>query len=159
MPLLETTTRIAAPPDVVAGVFFDFASFPQWNPLIRSLRATTGSAEGRPTAGDVLEAQLAMGEHWEPLAAAPSVQRCDDREFIWTGQIGHALLLRTVHRYAWLPARDDKGATQWVHTEHFGGLLGWLFLLLFRHTLRSTFESMNDRLRARAEAKYAGIAS
>lgn len=118
MPRIETTTRIAAPPHIVyaiarpltptrsrvnsAEVFFDFASFPSWNPLIRSL---TAPASGALHPGTVLDAQLQMGPKHSPMRARPVVTRCKRNGLTWKGKVGHRLLLDTEHRFAWKLAR------------------------------------------------------
>lgn len=127
--------------------------------MIHRLKAdrttSTESSQSRPAVGAQLAGQLAVGPGWTPQTVTPVVQRCDEREFVWRGQVVHDYAVCVVHRFAWGPAQDDESATDWVHSEEFLGMFGWAFLAVLGTTLRGTFESMNEKLKALAETKYA----
>ncbi|KAH7107423.1 hypothetical protein BKA62DRAFT_764828 [Auriculariales sp. MPI-PUGE-AT-0066] len=156
MPLLVTTTPIAAPPRIVAAVLMDFASFPQWNPLIRTMRAAETSAGGRPVVGTRLEANLQMSPKHAPMHITPIVECCNDQEFRWRGKVGHASLLGAVHSFSYLPGDNASGnSTHFVHSEDFRGLFGWLFLAVYKKPLHETFSGMNEKLKELAEQRFA----
>ncbi|KZV88800.1 hypothetical protein EXIGLDRAFT_722251 [Exidia glandulosa HHB12029] len=141
MPRIDTTTHISAPPHVVADIFFDFDSYPRWNPLIRSLTP-------HPTHPDLLLATLQMGPSYSPLLTEPRIVLRTPTELIWRGQILHPWFLSTEHRFF---ADEDDGGTIWVQSERFGGLVGWFFVLVFGRTVKRSFGRMNERLKELAE--------
>ena len=98
-----------------------------------------------------------MGASFKPMRTRSVVRRCSARELVWNGRVAHRWILSAEHRFAWALPTDaalEDALTEWTHSERFGGLCGWLFVLLFGRTVRRTFERMNVCLKELAEEKY-----
>ena len=140
----EIVTRIDidAPPAEVWQVLVDFASYPDWNPLIRFIDGPT--EEG---------AQLNMTLAPAGLKAKhvrPSVTRIErGRELRFKRR---ALLPGLFDREQALivEARGEQG-TRFVHRERFTGMFVPLFWGDVREGTRLAFELMNRALKIRAE--------
>lgn len=137
---LRTEIVIAAPVETVWATLTDFASYPNWNPLITSL-------EGDISEGGKVEASI-LG-----MTIKPRIQRLDaNSELRWLGHAGVPGLFDGEH-YFRLESRGE-GSTRFVHGERFSGLLIPIFGIigLFGRTERG-FIAMNEALKARAEGK------
>ncbi|PKB64597.1 MAG: polyketide cyclase [SAR202 cluster bacterium Io17-Chloro-G2] len=140
---IRTEIDIAAPPEKIWGVLTDFASYPQWNPFMRT-------AQGEPITGNRLQVYLkppdGMGMTFKPtvLNAEPS------RELRWLGHLFVPGLFDGEHYF--LIEDQAEGGARFVQGEIFTGVLVPLMGLigLFPKTIRG-FEEMNLALKARAE--------
>ena len=140
---IHTEIEIAAPAEKIWDVLTDFASFPQWNPFMKT-------AQGEPSPGNRLEVYIqppeGMGMTFKPtvLKAEPG------RELRWLGHLFVPGLFDGEH-YFLIEAHGDGGA-RFIQGERFTGVLVPLMGLmgLFPKTIRG-FEEMNQALKARAE--------
>ena len=149
MPMKELYSEIEidASAERVWGVLTDFASYPEWNPFIRSI-------SGEPTTGERLEVRI------EPpggrgMIFRPTVLKAEDnRELRWLGHLLVPGLFDGEHSLALQPL--DEKRVRFIQREAFKGLLvPLLSRSLDNNTLRG-FEEMNRALKERAEASPAG---
>ena len=144
---LYSEIEIDASAERVWGVLTDFASYPEWNPFIRSI-------SGEPTTGERLEVRI------EPpggrgMIFRPTVLKAEDnRELRWLGHLLVPGLFDGEHSLALQPL--DEKRVRFIQREAFKGLLvPLLSRSLDNNTLRG-FEEMNRALKERAEASPAG---
>ena len=139
---VRTETVIDAPPEVVWRVLTEFASYPDWNPFIRSI-------EGKPWVGTRLSVEI-QPPGKRSMRFRPRVLRvAKDRELRWIGRLLIAGLFDGEHRFTIIP---EDGGSRFVQAEVFTGLL--VPVVDLTDTLRAThlgFLLMNRALKERAE--------
>lgn len=139
---LRTEIEIQASDEQVWQLLTDFASFPEWNPLIRR-------ANGEARAGAQLEVHIqppgARGMTFRPavLKAEPN------RELRWLGRLILPGLFDGEHIFTIEPLGENR--VRFVQREVFTGLLVPLFARGLDTDTRRGFEAMNRALKARAE--------
>lgn len=139
---LRTEIEIQASDKQVWQLLTDFASFPEWNPLIRR-------ANGEARAGAQLEVHIqppgARGMTFRPavLKAEPN------RELRWLGRLILPGLFDGEHIFTIEPLGENH--VRFVQREVFTGLLVPLFARGLDTDTRRGFEAMNRALKARAE--------
>lgn len=140
---LHTEIEIDAPAERVWHLLTDFASYPRWNPFIRSI-------DGRPIPGERLEVRL------EPpggrgMTFKPEVLKADpERELRWLGHLLVPGLFDGEHSFTIRPLAEDR--VRFVQREEFKGLLVPLFARSLDANTRRGFEQMNAALKERAES-------
>jgi hypothetical protein len=140
---LHTEIEIAASAERVWELLTDFASYPQWNPFIRSI-------SGQPTLGEHLEVRLeppgGRGMTFKPkvLNAEPN------RELRWLGNLLVPGLFDGEHSFTIEPLEENR--VRFVQREAFKGLLVPLFARSLETNTQRGFEQMNRALKERAEA-------
>lgn len=139
---LHTEIEIHASAQQVWAVLSDFASYPEWNPFIRSVA-------GLPKEGERLRI-VVQPSGGKAMRFSPVVMRAEpDRELRWLGRLLIPGVFDGEHRFAIEPLGD--GIVRFEQSEQFKGLLvGLLRASLDRDTKRG-FEEMNRALKARAE--------
>ena len=143
MKQLHTEIEIDAPAKRVWELLTDFASYPEWNPFIRTI-------SGQPAPGERLRARLeppgglAMTFKPKVLTAEPN------RELRWLGHLLVPGLFDGEHSFTIQPLEDDR--VRFVQREAFRGLLVPLFARSLESKTRRGFEEMNRALKGRAEA-------
>jgi hypothetical protein len=143
MKQLHTEIEIDASAKRVWELLTDFASYPEWNPFIRSIG-------GQPAPGERLRARLeppgglAMTFKPKVLTAEPN------RELRWLGHLLVPGLFDGEHSFTIQPLEDDR--VRFVQREAFRGLLVPLFARSLESKTRRGFEEMNRALKGRAEA-------
>jgi hypothetical protein len=124
-------------------VVADFASYPEWNPFIRSI-------EGDARVGARLRVRIeppgARGMTFRPTVRAAE----PGRELRWLGRLFLPGLVDGEHRFALEPLA--AGRTRFVQSERFSGLLVGLLGKTLTATKRG-FEQMNSALKQRVETK------
>lgn len=139
---IVTSVAIDAPPGRVWSVLTDFASYPAWNPFIRS-------AEGTARRGERLRLGMAPRGDERLFRIAPRVRIAEEaRELRWAGRIVLPWLFDAEHRFVLAP--DGRG-TRMEHAERFRGLRVPVTGGMLRDT-RAAFERMNRALKRRCEA-------
>jgi hypothetical protein len=137
---IETTTVIEAPADVVWSVITDFRAYADWNPFITALA-------GEPRLGARLRATFTLPGR-KPRTFTPTVVAFEPgRRLSWLGRIAIPKLFDAEHILA-VTSRD--GGSEFVHTEHFRGLLPPLLGKLLAAT-HEAFVAMDTALKERAE--------
>ena len=140
---IEASTQIDAPPAAVWRVFADFASYPDWNPFVRTL-------EGQVEVGQRLHVRLQPPGR-RAITMRPVVRAYSpERELRWLGRLGLPRIFDGEHRFVIEPL-DDGNRTRFVQSETFRGVLVPFLGSLFR-TTETAFASMNEALRDRVEA-------
>jgi hypothetical protein len=139
--LIETTSRIDAPPEVVWGVITDFAAYPDWNPFITSLG-------GDLREGARLRATFQLANR-KPRTFRPTVTVVDPgRRLVWRGRLAIPKLFDAEHGFV---VRPFDSGTGFVHTERFRGVLPSLLSGVLTAT-HDAFIRMDQALVARAES-------
>jgi hypothetical protein len=144
---LHTEIEIDAPSERVWELITDFASYPQWNPFIRSI-------SGQPTPGERLEVRL------EPpggrgMTFKPKVLNVEpNRELRWLGHVLVPGLFDGEHSFTIQPLEENR--VRFAQREAFRGLLVPLFARSLDNNTRRGFEEMNRALKERAEVPPAG---
>ena len=141
---IHTAIDVAAPKERVWSVLTTFASYPDWNPLLRSV-----AAELRPGATVALTAtvgQRSFDVNATMLRVTPG------RELRWAGPNSRlqGIVFRGEHYFIIEELTPDR--VRFIHGERFEGLAipfmgGWL-----DRNLAPAYEAMNVALQRRAEA-------
>ena len=142
---LSTDIEISANTDRVWQVLTDFASFPDWNPFMRS-------AEGEARSGERLKVNLKPPKGMA-MTFKPTVLVADEgRELRWIGRLLMPGVFDGEHYFVIEPIGDDR--VRFSQGEKFTGLLVPLMGLLgvYKNTSQG-FEQMNSALKARAEGR------
>ena len=143
MKRLHSEIEIDAPAERVWHLLTDFASYPQWNPFIRSI-------SGQPTKGEKLEVRIeppgGRGMTFKPkvLNAEPN------RELRWLGHLLVPGLFDGEHSFIIQPLEENR--VRFVQREAFKGLLVPLFARSLDNSTQRGFEEMNRALKERTEA-------
>ena len=141
MKRIRREIEIAATPERVWDALTDFASYPDWNPFIRSIA-------GEPRAGARLEARI------EPpggraMTFRPTVLVSESpRELRWLGRLLLPGIFDGEHCFRIDTA--GEGRVRLVQQEEFRGLLVPLLSRALERTAKG-FEQMNEALKARVE--------
>ena len=130
------------PPSRIWHLLTDFASYPQWNPFIRS-------ATGEPREGAQLEVYL-QPSGTRGMIFRPRILKAEsDRELRWLGHFLIPGLFDGEHIFTIEPL--EGGSVQFMQREIFTGLLVPLFMRWLEKDTRRGFEEMNRALKLRAE--------
>lgn len=139
---LLTEVFIAAPPDRVWEVLTGFASYPEWNPMIRR-------AEGELQVGKCLtvrfEPEGGKGHTFRPRLTVVE----PGRELRWLGRPRFPGFLDTDHYWLLEPA---PGGTRLMHGAGVFGLLAPLTGRKMTGKVKQPFEEMNCAMRDRIES-------
>jgi hypothetical protein len=140
---LHTEIEIDAPAERVWGVLTDFASYPQWNPFIRSI-------SGEPNIGGRLEVRLEPPES-RGITLRPKVLSAEpNHQLRWLGHLLVPGLFDGEHSLTIEALEENR--VRFVQSEAFRGLLVSLFARSLNNNTRRGFEEMNRALKERAEA-------
>jgi hypothetical protein len=140
---LHTEIEIDAPAERVWGVLTDFASYPQWNPFIRSI-------SGEPNIGGRLEVRLEPPES-RGITLRPKVLSAEpNHQLRWLGHLLVPGLFDGEHSLTIEALEENR--VRFVQSEAFRGLLVPLFARSLNNNTRRGFEEMNRALKERAEA-------
>ncbi len=143
MKVLHSEIEIDAPAERVWHLLTDFASYPQWNPFIRTI-------SGQPTKGERLEVRIeppgGRGMTFKPevLNAEPN------RELRWLGHLLVPGLFDGEHSFIIQPLEEDR--VRFVQREAFKGVLVPIFARSLEANTQRGFEEMNRALKERTEA-------
>jgi hypothetical protein len=144
---LHSEIEIDASAERVWHLITDFASYPQWNPFIRTI-------SGQPTTGQSLEVSI------EPpggraMTFKPTILNAEpNRELRWLGHLLVPGLFDGEHSLTIQPL--DENRVRFIQREAFKGLLVPLFSRSLDNNTQRGFEEMNRALKERAEASPAG---
>lgn len=139
---IDTMIDIAAAPRTVWRILMDFAAYPEWNPMVRSIA-------GDKRRGARLTIRIQPPGKRE-ISFRPRVQAVNEqRAFVWLGHLLWPGLFDGLHEFRLQPF---AGGTRFYHRETFSGLLAPLLWPMLEAPTRAGFEAMNRALKARAEA-------
>lgn len=139
---IETSTVIAAPRSHVWAILMDFASYPEWNPFIRSIN---GSAR----LGEILQVVIQPPGRQVSTFRPRVIELEPNQSFQWRGSLPIPGLFVGEHRFE-LGAAD--GGVRFTQSEDFSGLLVPFVAGVLEATAHG-FRNMNDALKARAEGR------
>lgn len=142
MARIHTEIEIDAPDSVVWDILRDFESYPDWNPMLPSVK-------GRLARGARL--WIAIRVPGLPLVRTPvRVHEVEEgRGFRWAG--GPMFVFRGDHGFRVLPLGDDR--CRFIHDEVFRGVVSPL-IGYARDRAVSGYEAYNLALKDRAERRY-----
>ncbi len=140
---LHSRIEINASEERVWGILTDFASYPQWNPFIRSI-------SGELKVGERLKVRLEPPDS-RGITLRPKVLNAEPNRLMrWVGHLLVAGLFDGEHSLATEPLEENR--VRFIQHEVFKGVLVRLLARsLDTNTLRG-FEQMNEALKERAEA-------
>jgi hypothetical protein len=139
---LHSEIEIGASAERVWGILTDFASYPRWNPFIRSIG-------GELEVGERLEVRLEPPDS-RGITMRPTVLRVEPNRLMrWLGRLLVPRLFDGEHSLAIHLLGEDR--VRFVQHEAFKGVLVPLVARTLDNTLRG-FEEMNGALKERAEA-------
>lgn len=139
---LKTMIEIDASAERVWSVLTDFASYPQWNPFVRSVVGVPQKGTGlriviQPTGG-------------RAMRFSPTVLVADTgRELRWLGRLLMPGLFDGEHAFVIESLGEHQ--VRFHQNERFSGILVGLFRASLDRDTRRGFEEMNHALKARAE--------
>jgi hypothetical protein len=140
---LHSEVEINAPAERVWQLLTDFASYPRWNPFIRSI-------SGEPTTGERLEVRIEPPDG-RGMTFKPTVLNAEpNRELRWLGHLLVPGLFDGEHSLAIQPLEENR--VRFLQRETFRGLLVPLFSRSLDNNTHRGFEEMNRALKERAEA-------
>lgn len=141
MSSVQVKTEIAATPAEVYNVLMDFASYPDWNPMVVSIT-------GQPKEGQHIQTMVKVGDR-APQKFRPVVLKNEpNREFRWVGALFTTLLYRGEHYFI---IEETPAGCTFVHGEIFSGFLEPLITMMLKDDLEPTFRSFNLALKRRVE--------
>jgi len=139
---LHTEVDIDASAERMWAVLSDFASYPQWNPFIRSV---VGVPQQGARLRIVVQPSGSKVMRFSPVVLAAEA----GRELRWLGRLLLPGVFDGEHRFA--IELLGEGKVRFQQSERFSGILvGLLRASLDRDTKRG-FEEMNQALKLRAE--------
>jgi hypothetical protein len=138
---LETQIEIAASVERVWSLLTDFASYPQWNPFIRSIE---GHLEVGRRLNVFIQPPDSRGMHFKPTLLA--VER--NRELRWKGKLLMAGLFDGEHYFR---IESAPGGATFHQGEIFSGVLVPFFRSSLEGATKQGFISMNEALKRKAE--------
>ncbi|ELY55597.1 hypothetical protein C491_15542 [Natronococcus amylolyticus DSM 10524] len=141
---IVTEIEIDASPDAVWTVLTDFASYPEWNPVLE--------IDGEPTEGERLEVTTVY-ENTRPMTFRPTVLVANEpTEFRWQGRLFVPGLYDGEHRFV-LTTSDDGERTRLTHAETFRGALVGFINRRIGDDVETGFKQMNEALKQRVESE------
>lgn len=139
---LHTQIHIQASAAQVWSQLMDFASYPQWNPFVKSL-------QGQAVVGSQLRAVIQLPEN-KPMTFTPIVMSVvTEKEFSWLGHLGIKGIFDGHHRFVLKALSPTE--TLFEHSEEFSGLLIPFFRKSLEKNALRGFELMNQALKQRVE--------
>jgi|CXWL01.1.fsa_nt_gi hypothetical protein len=139
---LHTEIEIEASAERVWAVLSDFASYPQWNPFIRSVAGVPQQGVRlqivvQPRGGKVMR--------FSPIVLAVKATR----ELRWRGRVLFPGIFDGEHHFLIEPLGEGK--VRFRQSERFSGFLVWLLRASLDRDTKQGFEEMNRALKVRAE--------
>jgi len=147
MPEIKTDITINGPPSVVRKAFFDFPSYPSWNPFLTSME-TVGPS---PSPGTHLKF---VGGGFGSIESIIKENTPD--KFNWQGTFLGKWFFMGTHQFEFLPFGDvgENGETigcKFVQDETFTGIGAGLLFYFIGEDVKKGFISMNVALKERIE--------
>lgn len=140
--LLYTSIIINASPATIWKELTDFATYPQWNPFIKSIT-------GKPAPGSTIQVTL-QPPNGKPILLKPTVLVFQQqKELRWIGSLGVPYIFDGEHVFRL--EENSNGTTTLHHFERFRGILIPFLSTLLDKTTREGFSLMNEALKQRIE--------
>ena len=139
---LRTEIIIDSKKEKIWEILMDFDRYPEWNPFVISLK-------GRALLGETLSAHLQNPDS-KPMKFNPKVTKLRKNEvFSWLGHLFFTGLFDGHHIYEIEEISENR--CKFIQREEFSGILVGIFWNTLNTKTRAGFESMNAKLKERAE--------
>jgi hypothetical protein len=139
---IRTEIAIGRPAAAVWAILADIDRWPEWNPF--------ATARGRLSLGERLDVEI-RPPGGKPMAFRPTIVKLHPGvELRWLGHLGVPRIFDGEHGFRIEPTTPES--CRFIHSEVFSGLLVAPLLWIAGDATRRGFESMNEALKARAEA-------
>lgn len=151
MPSIQTNIIIQAPPELVRQKFFDYRSYPRWNPFMVSFQKYTNTSDPQLNEGDELQIDLKLKGMNHTSTMYPTILTKTELSLAWKGVLVSDWIFYGIHSFTIEPL-DGGTRTLFVQLERFGGLLVYILQLfgVFRKT-KESFIEFNEALKDEAE--------
>ena len=137
---LETSITIQAPVQEVWETLMNFEHYPNWNPLIKSIK-WKGSNQ--------LDVIIDPGDK-KPMNFKPALlKNHKNQEFRWKGKLWFKGIFDGEHYFKM--STDPNGNTKFIHGEKFSGILSGLILKFIGKDTHEGFINMNEALKHEVE--------
>lgn len=113
MPTVHTEIEVAASPETVRSVFFNWAAYPSWNNNFR-LTPPEGKLPQDLAKNEYINVEIVGGMKFKPY-----VTRNEADGFSWLG-FGY-YIFNGEHQFSWKPSQKTPGHTTLVQKEDFSG--------------------------------------
>jgi hypothetical protein len=133
---------INAPVERVWEVFRDFASYPEWNPFLRSF-------EGRIEPAEKVSVKMDMGPVTMPIKPVLTVVE-PPRELSWVVEQGSSFLYTVNRHFRFDPLGDSR--THFVQSEESAGFLSPVVSAFLFVPVVKGYRKFNLALKERVEA-------
>ncbi len=134
---INTQITINASPEKVWAVLTNYANYPAWNPLIKSLT-------GEVKVGNKIKVVI------DAMTFKPTVLSFEtNKEFTWLGHLLFPGLFDGNHIFKLIDNGD--GTTTFIHSEKFKGILLGLLKKKLENESKPNFILMNEKLKEEAE--------
>ncbi len=141
---LHTGIDIEASAERVWAILTDFASYPEWNPFVRSV-------VGEPREGARLQI-VVQPSGGKAMRFSPVVLAAEpNRELRWLGRFLFPGVFDGEHAFIIEPLSEGK--VRFRQSEKFSGILVGLFRSSLDRDTKRGFEEMNRALKQRAEGE------
>ncbi len=143
---INTELAIDAPASDVWKVLTDFASYPQWNPVITKI-------EGSPIIGEQISFKICVFPKIElPIMACEILIASEqNKELRWRGPTVPVLDAVITGEHYFMVQAMGEGKSRLIHGENFTGLIVPALAPLLQARLTSLYSSMNKSLKERCE--------
>ena len=146
MPRIETKIQIDAPADIVWSELIDMSQYSEWNPFIEY-------EDGETSKGEKLQLKIVQPSGMSFSIKPTVTENRENQKFEWLGRLLMPGIFDGRHTFE---LAEENGTTTFRHYETFTGILkypmGWFGV--YRKT-RPGFELMNQKLKQRAEERFA----
>lgn len=136
---INTSILINAAPEVVWNNFFNFRTYPEWNPFIKYIK-------GNIEQGQKFRVQLNSIEFKPRLITLKK-----EREFTWLGHLFIPGIFDGCHSFQFIDNGD--GTTTLIQKEDFNGILVRLMKKKLDTEIMTGFKAMNEALKNRVESQ------
>ena len=141
MKTIEATIDIEAPAETVWAVLMDWASYPSWNPFIRSIT-------GKPKVGGRIHVRIGLSVGTVPITATVTRLR-PESVIVWHSGLPISGLLDRDHSITLVAQPNGCKVTQ---IQAFDGKLAPAISIVADGLARSGLNRMNAALKTRVEA-------
>jgi len=151
MPSVQTNIIIQAPPELVKQKFFDYQSYPSWNPFMVSFHKYTNTSDPQLNEGDELQIDLKLKGMNHTSTIYPTILNKTDLSLVWKGALVSDWIFYGIHKFA-IESLEGGTRTLFIQLELFGGLLVYILQLfgVFRRT-QDSFIEFNEALKDEVE--------
>lgn len=140
--IIYSEILIHATPEKIWNILMDFKSYPQWNPMIKSIE---GIPDLRKQLTVRIEPPEATGMTFKPVLQTIK----DTQEFSWLGHLWIKGIFDGHHQFQLKDNLD--GTTLFIQKETFTGILVPLFKKMLDINTLNGFKLMNQELKKKAE--------